>query len=551
MATPPDWGSIGKGVPLYLLSGIDRAGFQQSVNTPGSVAYQAVQAFGSLDAYKQAVQKYNTLYAKYQADFLADKVEEAKDNPTYTETALDALIERADIAQTNLENLTAQIEEEKQQPAKDREIRYNTVRSELENQYNNLVQLDPNAAYKGRASDLPAIFNQQAAQLADAGVTSITNLKIQDGKLVDSSTGKTVSTSNLGGQVAVDRDTGVQKWGDIFSGVKGGANYGITQAEDGSVILFPAWEKSKSLMQQVVQSDLFKVGSLALAAYGLYNLGTTLASAGGAEALTAAGSAATSTAVPGSFQAVLPELGVQTAATTAGATAVPGSFAAALPGLVAPVGVLDLPSYGLLDETTFPTEGITAGGGYSKITVVPPATPGLPATVAGLDVPSLSAMGGGTGLTVPVTGGTVSEMGFVPTGATPALGDPSSFINDPNLLYGDTPGAVISEDYLSTNLPAAASGLSVQDALRTARLASSLFGQQPQAYQSGYRGGGQVAGVDASGLLGLLQGKAGVPGVSPLIAPVASPVVSPYEPLLGQQPQYQSLLGRTQQSLLG
>jgi len=43
---------------------------------------------------------------------------------------------------------------------------------------------------------------------------------------------------------------------------------------------------------------------------------------------------ATSTAVPGSFQAALPSLGVQTAATTAASTAVPGSFQAALPGLL-------------------------------------------------------------------------------------------------------------------------------------------------------------------------------------------------------------------------
>jgi hypothetical protein len=45
---------------------------------------------------------------------------------------------------------------------------------------------------------------------------------------------------------------------------------------------------------------------------------------------------ATSTAVPGSLQAALPELGVSTAASTAGATAIPGSFQAALPGILSP-----------------------------------------------------------------------------------------------------------------------------------------------------------------------------------------------------------------------
>ena len=431
------------------------------------------------------------------------------------------------------------------------------IRAELENQYNNLVKLDPNAAYRGRAGDLPAIFNQQAAQLADAGVTSITNLRIQDGKLIDSATGKTVSTSNLGGQVAVDRDTGVQKWGDIFTGVKGGANYGIQALDDGSVVLFPAWEKSKSLTSQIVGSDLFKVASLALAGYGLYNLGSALATTGGASTVSAAAAGGASVA-PGSFQAVLPELGVQTAATTAGATAVPGSFAAALPGLVAPVGVLDLPSYGLLDTTTFPQEGISTtippGGadmGVAQgITVVPPATPGGAATIAGLEAPGLSAMGGAQGITVPVQGGVVSEMGFVPAGATPSLGDPSSFINNPDYLGSP----VISEDYLGLTASDMPSGMNIQDALRMARTGMQLFGPQQQQLlgMGGYGGGGgQAAGVDSSGLLGLLQGKAGVPGVAPLLTPVSIPAAQ-VQPLLGlQMPQYQPLLGTTTQSLLG
>ena len=54
---------------------------------------------------------------------------------------------------------------------------------------------------------------------------------------------------------------------------------------------------------------------------------------------------ATSSAVPGSLQAFLPELGVSTAATTAGATAIPGSFQAALPGILSPAAA----SFGVKD----------------------------------------------------------------------------------------------------------------------------------------------------------------------------------------------------------
>jgi hypothetical protein len=54
---------------------------------------------------------------------------------------------------------------------------------------------------------------------------------------------------------------------------------------------------------------------------------------------------ATSTAVPGSLQAALPELGVSTAASTAGATAIPGSFQAALPELLSPAAA----SFGVKD----------------------------------------------------------------------------------------------------------------------------------------------------------------------------------------------------------
>ena len=49
-------------------------------------------------------------------------------------------------------------------------------------------------------------------------------------------------------------------------------------------------------------------------------------------------------------------------------------------------------------------------------------------------LPNLGSMGGGQGLSVSVPGGTVAEGGFVPTGTLPNLGEPTSFINNPNAI---------------------------------------------------------------------------------------------------------------------
>jgi hypothetical protein len=71
-----------------------------------------------------------------------------------------------------------------------------------------------------------------------------------------------------------------------------------------------------------------------------------------------------------------------------------------------------------------------------------PASGGLDAnaTGAGLTMdsiqgrsPSLTKMGGGQGVTVPVDGGALGAAGYTDAGAMPALGDPSSFINNPNV----------------------------------------------------------------------------------------------------------------------
>ena len=133
-------------------------------------------------------------------------------------------------------------------------------------------------------------------------------------------------------------------------------------------------------------------------------------------------------------------------------------------------------------------------------------------------------MGGAQGVTVPVAGGTVTQAGFIPVGATPALGDPRSFINNPDVL-----GRPV--------LPTESAGLSVTDALRAARGLLGA-GQNPIAQQGMPRQAGQRQGVDYSGLLGLLQQRAGTPGISSLTAPAT--LMPRYQTLL---PQNLSLLG--------
>lgn len=587
--TPPPWSSYWpSGVTASQLSSINKSAanfpfldvssassyksFLRDVqNNPDSLAAKTAAAFGGPEKYKAAADAYNLANLKYTAE----KSPSIGTQQRY-ETAVKNQLESNVAAEQQglpVAKPSAQIE---------RDARYNTVRSQLENQYNNLVKFDSRLAYQGRSSDLPAIFNQQAAQLADAGVSDISNLLVQDGRLIDSSTGRTVSTSNLGGQVAVDRDTGVQKWGDIFSGVKGGANYGIQTAQDGSVILFPAWEKTKSPIAQIGLGGLESVITPILTIGGAVIGGGPAGSVAGAALGAGVGSTtgqllasgevdwekvALSAAGAGAGQAIFgPGAAEAGSATEAGMVGTPGVstvYPVAPPSIgVAPLAPQAGAAVGAGTESLLGT-GISAtpstspsvfdpfatGGGYSEITYVEPATSGAAGTIAGLEAPGLSSMGGGTGLLAPVQGGVVSELGFVPTGATPSLGDPASFINNPDYLGSP----VISEDYLGLTASDMPTGIGIQDALRMARTGMQLFGGQQQ---QGLLGGGgtapyQAQGVDYSGLLSLLQGKARTPGVSPLIAPVVSPVARPYEPLLGQQPQYQSLLGRTQQSLLG
>jgi hypothetical protein len=193
---------------------------------------------------------------------------------------------------------------------------------------------------------------------------------------------------------------------------------------------------------------------------------------------------------------------------------------------------------GLLDGATFAGQGLKVPAiNSSQVALIPEGTALAGQGLQVPTLPGLSAMGGGTGLAVGVPGGTVTQLGMVPTGATPVLGDPASFINDPNVL-GNT---VFTTDTLLT--PGAATGMSASDALRLANQARGLLGagqnpiipQQQGLPQSG-RG---LQGVDYSGLLSLLQLQAKTPGVSSLTAPAQLRQI--YQPTL--LPNVLSLLG--------
>lgn len=286
-----------------------------------------------------------------------------------------------------------------------KDIYYTRIRGELETQYNNIVSIGraqgKDTTYRGRSSDLPTIFNQQARQLADGGLSSISNLRNQDGRLVDISTGQQFTNTNLGGAVAIDRDTGAQKFGDIFSGVKGGANYGIQFASDGSPILFPVWEKTKSPIAQVGLEFLEPVIEPIATAAGYYFGGPILG--------TAVGNTVGQYLASGEVDAE--RVAIATATAYAGSE-IAGSMGGEAAGT-----------------------GLTPGTSGEGFVAAPGAAPGL------------SSMGGGTGLTVPVAGGTVAQGGFVPATQAPALGGGSEFgatdalrlANQAQSLFGQQP----------------------------------------------------------------------------------------------------------------
>lgn len=155
------------------------------------------------------------------------------------------------------------------------------IKQQLENQYNNIVKLEPGAAYGGRSSDIDKIFSYQAAILDKAGVKNILDIKKDGNKVVDKRTGKTIAN------LSFDRDTKVTKWGD-YGDVKGVANFGISFAEDGSPVFYPVYEKNKSPLSEVglggLESVITPILTIAGGIYGVPGVGAIAGAGLGAAA---------------------------------------------------------------------------------------------------------------------------------------------------------------------------------------------------------------------------------------------------------------------------
>jgi hypothetical protein len=173
--------------------------------------------------------------------------------------------------------------------------------------------------------------------------------------------------------------------------------------------------------------------------------------------------------------------------------------AAGVTGVTAPAGFTFAPSVVAPAAGAALVDGVNLSGmGQTGITpgaagegLLAPTTPGI------------SSMGGASGITVPVSGGTVTGAGFIPAGAVPVLGDPSSFINDPNVL---------GQPVLTTE-----TGMGVTDALRAANAVKNLLGaQQNPIVPQQARPQMAARGVDT---LTLPQLSARTPGVASLLAP--------------------------------
>ena len=161
------------------------------------------------------------------------------------------------------------------------EDRVESITSELKNMYGVVTEFEPRASYRGRESDLDKIFGNQAKKLAEKGVSSLAQLterKDENGKrfLVNKETNETLF------RITKDRDTGADKWGDVFSGVKDGANFGIQFDSQGRAVLFPVHEKTKSIGQQLLGRDLAAFIEPIAVIVGAYYGGVPGAAAGSA-----------------------------------------------------------------------------------------------------------------------------------------------------------------------------------------------------------------------------------------------------------------------------
>jgi hypothetical protein len=364
------------------------------------------------------------------------------------------------------------------------------ITNELRDQY--AIQEESGYRYKN-PKDLEDIFRVQAGKLAAQGVKTIyeiapaswtvektgrevTNLintrtgdvlleaRLQEGWEEDPTAFTFKQTRNADREVVnapielQKRGEGFDRWG-FDTSVEGMAHYGVTFSS-GVPVFTPYYKDTSSKIFGINLEDAVKTAIVIAAIYygGQYLLGgETAAAAGAAEAGAATAGAGTGAGISG-------------AGLTSGEMALlkgAETYGAGTAGLSAGAGAT---GFSLLEGAQFPVEGLQGVASTSPSAAAPFAG----AAEAGLAVPTipgLNAMGGAQGLTIPVAGGTISQLGLVPTGATPILGDPSSFINDPNLLGN----AVFSTDTLM--LPGE-TGLDLLDTARTIKSVTDLLGNE-------------------------------------------------------------------------
>jgi hypothetical protein len=348
-------------------------------------------------------------------------------------------------------------------------------------------------------SELPKFFRAQAAKLAANNVTSIYDVQQADGGIVNTATGQPIKDVVLNPTWETDpeafrfrndvkleeRPGGFTRWGKDLS-VKGQADYGLSFV-DGVPVYTPFWKDTSTDMGTILLGGALIAGGL----YGLSTLGGaaagTTAGLGGGTGLTA-GAGGVTGLTAGTTSAGIGGGAIGTGLTApAGFTLAPGVGASLAAGGTG-IGLLDGAYTSSMGET-----GLLPGAAGEGLQI--PTSPGL------------SSMGGAQGLTVPVgtissTGavvplGVVGELGLTPVGSTPVLGDPSSFINDPNVLGKP----VFTTDTLT--LPSVPKETSVLDTLRTANTIKNMLTPptvQQQAGLLGQSGGGQARGVDFSPL---------------------------------------------------
>lgn len=150
------------------------------------------------------------------------------------------------------------------------------------------------------------------------------------------------------------------------------------------------------------------------------------------------------------------------------------------------------PDYGLGPSTSGQgiqapviNEPITVGTAPIDYSLTVPSQLGLQLP----SMPSLPGMGGAQGLTVAVPGGTVGELGFAASGASPILGSPSSFINNPAITgQPSVPSTPSVPSAPTTTAPTGLSGLPPEVLSSLTKLLPGLLGLGAGGLLSG--GGG-------------------------------------------------------------